>query len=287
MRRLFTFTLFVGLVSASIAQDFSGFTVYTSKGKKTSVKKMLKAVSATDFVFFGEYHNDPIGHWLELEVFKAVHAVPRKVTPMLSFEMFEQDQQQLLDDYLNGKISEKDFEDSCRLWPNYETDYKPLIQYAKDNSIPVVAANIPRRYASLLFKRGRAALDSLTVEEKSWIAPLDFTVDTTLSQYATIHEMAAHMGSGNLLEAQAIKDATMAFFILKYRQPGQVVVQYNGAYHTDFYQGIIWYIELELKEVRKVTISTVSQEDISKLDDENKGRADFIICVDEDMTKTH
>ncbi len=285
MKKIILLYALFSLAAPLYSQDYSGFKIYDSKGKKTTVKKMLQATGNADFVFFGEYHNDPVSHWLELEVLKAKYSENKNI--MLSFEMFEQDQQQLLNDFLTGKTDEKTFEDSCRLWPNYETDYKPLIRYAKESSIPVVAANIPRRYASLLFKRGRQALDSLTSEEKSWIAPLNFVVDTTLSQYAEINAMAAHMGSGNLLEAQAIKDATMAHFIIKNRKNGESVIQYNGAYHSDYYQGVIWYIENEIGAINKVTISTVSQKDISKLEGENKGRADFIICVDEDMTKTH
>lgn len=280
---LLSLLLFVG--DTLFSQEYSGFQIYTAKGRKTTVKKMIQVTDHADFVFFGEYHNDPIAHWLELEVLKSKNKSGEQL--MLSFEMFEQDQQKLLNDFLSDNIDEKTFEDSCRLWPNYDTDYKPLILFAKENKLEVIAANLPRRYASLLYKRGRSALDSLSEEEKSWMSPLDFVVDTTLSQYAEINAMAAHMGTGNLLEAQAIKDATMAHFIAENRQKNEAVIQYNGAYHTDFYQGIIWYLEKELGELNKVTISTVSQSDIGKLEDEHKGRADFIICVDEDMTKTH
>ena len=173
------------------------------------------------------------------------------------------------------------------MWPNYDTDYKPLIEFAKKEQVSVVASNIPRRYASLLFKKGRAALDTLSAQEKEWICPLDFKVDTTLSQYREVNKMGIHMGSSNFVEAQAIKDATMAYFMLKNRKSGQQVLHFNGAFHSDYYQGVIWYVEEALGEVNKTTISTVRQQDVRKLDVDNRGRADFIICVDEDMTTTH
>lgn len=282
---LIVLALFVS--SALFSQATEGYRIYTSKGKKTSLKKMLKASEKVDFVFFGEYHDDPIGHWMQLELLKHMDSVLPSGELMLSFEMFEQDQQALLDSYLKGEIEEKAFKDSCRLWPNYSTDYKPLIEYAKAEGLPVVASNIPRRYASLLFKKGRAALDTLSAQEKEWICPLDFKVDTTLSQYREVNKMGIHMGSNNFVEAQAIKDATMAYFMLKNRKTGQKVLHFNGAFHSDFYQSVIWYIEEALGEVNKMTISTVRQQDVSKLEADHRGRADFIICVDEDMTTTH
>jgi uncharacterized iron-regulated protein len=284
--RKYIFIFLTLFVFNATGQELTAYKLYTGKGKPVSAKKMMKSLRAVDFIFFGEYHNDPIAHWLQLEIQKELN-VAKGGKVMLSFEMFEQDQQMLMDEYLAGKLTDKQFEDSCRLWSNYETDYKPLILHAKENKLRVVASNIPRKYASLLFKSGRAALDTLSELEKSWIAPLDFKIDSTLSQYAALIEMASHMGGGNLLEAQAIKDATMAFFIAKNRNNGETVIHYNGAYHSDYYQGVIWYLEQELGLLNKRTISTVSQASVAKLDKENYNRADFIICVDEDMTKTH
>mgnify|MGYP000505651690 CR=1 FL=1 len=201
--------------------------------------------------------------------------------------MFERDQQDLLTDYLSGKVEVKVFEDSCRLWPNYHTDYKPLLDFAKDSSLKVIASNVPRRYANLLYKRGRLAIDSLSSDEKKWMAPYDFYVDTTLSQYASLLDMGQHMGGGNLMLAQAFKDATMAKFTLLDKEKGDKVIHFNGAFHSDYHQGIIWYIEQGDPDATIMSISTVSQKSVKKLDKDNLGKADFIICVDEDMTSTH
>jgi len=265
------------------------YRLYNSKGKKVNFKKLAKDVKDTEFVFFGEYHDNPISHWLQLEVLTVMQKQYNEKL-MLGFEMFEQDQQELLNSYLEGKITDKEFEKKARLWPNYKTDYKPLIKFAIENNLQCVASNIPRRYASMLFKYGRDTLRTLTEEEKSWIAPLDFKIDTTLSQYIEIGNMAVHMDgmSGkDLMQAQAIKDATMAYFSLKNMEEGNVVLHINGAFHSDFYQGIMKYIQQSKPEMNIITISTVSQENISKLDKENRGRADYILCVTENMTSTH
>lgn len=286
MKTLISLFTCLFIIISSNAQEVKAYEIYNSKGKKVSFEKMMKDLNGAEFVFFGEYHDNPISHWLELEVLQALYGEHGKDV-VLGFEMFEQDQQELLNDYVDEKIDDKTFEDSCRLWPNYKTDYKPLIEFARTNDLTCVASNIPRRYASLLFKKGREALDSLSAEEKSWIVPLeDFVVDTTLSQYAKLQEMQMH-GMGDFTAAQAIKDATMAYFSLQNMKDGSVLYHVNGSYHSDYHQSIIWYIgQVKTNAIIK-NITTVSQDDVTKLEEENKGRADYIIVVKSNMTSTH
>jgi len=273
-------------ISISLAQNDRAYVIYSAKGKKVSYKKLKRAALENEYILFGEYHDNPITHWLQYELTEDLHAVHGKKLKM-SFEQLEQDQQMLLADYLVGKFDDKTFKDTMRLWPNHETDYQPLIQFAKNNGLFCVAANIPRRYASLLYKKGRSALDSLSAVEKSYMVPLDFKVDTTLSQYRVFLDGEMHSGGMNMLLAQAIKDATMAHFMIKNRREEEVMIHYVGAFHTDFYQGIMWYLKAGEPDPRILTVSTVTQSDIRKLDKESLGRADFIICVPETMTRTH
>lgn len=274
-----------------LAQDLPAYQIYDSKGKKVSFEKMATATNYSELVLFGEFHDNPIAHWLQLELTQKMYAAHGK-NLQLGFEMFEQDQQVLLSAYMSGFIPEEKLKDTLRLWPNYSTDYAPLVEFAKANSLSCVASNIQRKYASLLFKKGRAALDTLPESIKQQIAPLTFAFDTTLSQYQGMKEMGAHMGPGmgwRMVEAQAIKDATMAHFILHnpWRKPSTVHLHFNGAYHSDFYQGIMWYVQQEAPQIKILTITTVSQDDVKKLDKEHFGQADFIICVPGNMTSTH
>jgi uncharacterized iron-regulated protein len=94
--------------------------------------------------------------------------------------------------------------------------------------------------------------------------------------------MGGH-GGDNLPKAQALKDATMAHFILRNMEVGQRFLHFNGAYHSDRHEGIVWYLRQAQPELRIVTISTVQQKDIGKLEGEHVGKADFILCVDEDV----
>ncbi len=265
------------------AQQKPSYILYNAKGKKVGYAKMLKTLENQDMVLFGEFHNNPISHWLQLAVTKDLH--PKREL-ILAAEMFEQDNQEGLNIYL-ADAKAKMPDTTVRLWNNYKTDYAPLVNFAKENKLPFVASNIPRKYASMVSKNGFEALDALTPAEKAWIAPLPIAYDKDLPGYKKMMEMMAGHGSENMPKAQASKDATMAYFSLQAWQPGKLLIHYNGAYHSDYYDGINWYLKRANPSLKIATISTVSQKDISKLEKEHLGKADFIICVDEDMTSTY
>lgn len=282
MKKYFFLFLFLTLSFSSFSQEKKAFVLFDKKGKITTYKRLLKASAKADIVLFGEYHNNPIAHWLQLELIKDLEP---KRSLILGAEMFERDNQKELNSYLQGTINQKALDSLARLWNNYKTDYKPLVDFALKKKIPFIATNIPRKYASLVYKKGLQVLDTLPINEKQWIVSLPMKYDGTLSQYQKMRKMMAHMGE-NLPIAQAIKDATMAETILRDRREGSLFVHFNGSYHSDFYQGIYWYLQQENPYLQILTITTLTQSDLKKLNKEAYGQADFILVVDEDMTTT-
>jgi uncharacterized iron-regulated protein len=266
------------------AQEKKPYQLFDKKGNKVSYGKLLKAAEKAQVVLFGEYHNNAIVHWLQLELTKDL---AEKKALVLGAEMIEADNQKLLDLYLKGEINQKQLDTTARLWPNYKTDYKPLVDFAKENKLPFIATNIPRRYASLVSKKGFEALDNLTDEEKTWIAPLPILYDATLPGYVEMMKMMGDHTSPNMPKAQAIKDATMAYFIEKNLQPNSVFIHYNGTYHSDSYEGIYWYLKKTLPTLDIITISTVEQKDVEKILTDNYTKGDYILVIDEDVTKTY
>src|SRR5690554_6534069 len=97
---------------------------FTSKGKKTSYKKMMIELQKVDVVLFGELNNNDIAHYFHVKVSKSITEHPSKRL-IISAEMFERDQAEILRNYVEGNIDEKEFEKEMRLWSNYKTDYKP------------------------------------------------------------------------------------------------------------------------------------------------------------------
>ena len=276
--------LFLALSLTLQARDKPAYILYNAQGKKVSFSKMIKQIARQDIVLFGELHNNPISHWLELEV---TQACAEKRNLVLGAEMFEQDNQTALSNYLQGKITRKGLDTSARLWNNYKTDYAPLVNFAKEKNIAFIATNIPRKYASQVSKGGFEILSNLSDQEKSWIAPLPIAYDANLPGYQKMLTMMGEHTSPNMPKAQAIKDATMAHFIFKNWTPGQLFIHYNGSYHSDFHEGISWYLKRSKADIKIVTIATVTQKEIDSLLPEHFWKADYIICVEEDMTSTY
>jgi uncharacterized iron-regulated protein len=274
----------IGFFGIVASQNKQSYQIFNQNGKKVSYKKLINTSQKSDVLLFGEFHDNSVAHWLELEITKDLFEKKRLV---LGVEMLEADNQKQVNQYLKGEINQKKLDSTARLWLNYKTDYKPLVDFAKENNLPFVATNIPRRFASLVFKNGFEALEKLSAEEKSWIAPLPILYDATLPGYVKmVQEMGGH-GGENLPKAQAVKDATMAYFINKNRPENSLFVHYNGSYHSDNFEGIYWYLKQQNSNLKIITIATVSQKDISKLDVENYNKATFIIVIDEDVTKTY
>ncbi|MQP24453.1 iron-regulated protein [Flavobacterium sp. LMO8] len=272
------------LSMSSMAQDKKAYQIFDKKGKKSSYEKVLKASEKTDVVLFGEIHDNSLVHWLQLEFTKDL---AQRKSLVLGAEMLEADNQKQLDQYLKGKINQKQLDSSARLWKNYKTDYKPLVDFAKEKKINFIATNVPRRYASLVFKKDLVALDSLSAQEKSWIAQLPIAFDINLLGYKSMMSMQGGHAGEKMPKAQAIKDATMAYFINKNRKENSIFVHYNGTYHSDNYEGINWYLRKLDAGIKIVTIAMVEQKDITKLEAEHYNKADFILVIDEDVTKTY
>ena len=275
------FILSIFLCAEGFSQE--AFAFFTQNGKRTSYRKLLRKSKKADIVLFGEYHNNPIAHWLEVKLTKDLLG---KRSLILGAEIFERDNQDALDGYLEGTIDQKGLDSLARLWKNYKTDYKPWVDLAKREKLPIVATNIPRKYANLVYKKGLQALDTLPSAERKWIVSLPFPYDGNLSQYEKMKKMARH-NPENLPMAQAIKDATMAESIEAYYKKGSVFLHLNGSYHSDFFQGIYWYLRKRNPNLKILTISTLSQSNLKKLSSEAYGQADFILVVDEDMTGSY
>ncbi len=268
--------------------DKPAYKIYTKSGKEVKYSKMLKKLENADVVFFGELHNNPIAHWLQIELTQDLFEI-KKENLILAAEMFESDNQIIMDEYLSGLIKQSKFEDEMRLWSNYKTDYKPLVQFAKENNLKFIASNIPRRYASVVFSKGFEGIDELSNEAKTYIAPLPIDYDPNVECYKKMLSMGTGgmHSNDNLPKAQAIKDATMAHFIYKNLSPDRMLLHYNGTYHSDNYEGIVWYLKQKSENLSIVTIATVQQSDIDSLSEDFKDLADFILCIPENMTTTY
>jgi len=285
-----TMTL-IAVLTLSFKADKPAYKLYDSEGRNARYEKMIETVSTADVVFFGELHDNPVAHWLEYEISADLYKIAGDRL-IMGAEMFEADNQLLLDEYLLSEYEADKFEAEAKLWKNYKTDYKPLVEFARKNGLPFIATNVPRRYASMVSRGGFEELDSLTAGAKMYLAPLPVSYDPELKCYKDMLSMHGMPGMGgkpneNLPKAQAVKDATMAWFISENLPSGKIFIHFNGSYHSDNYLGIVHYLKLYRPGIKVATITTVLQDDIGELGQESRGLADFIVAIPSTMTRTY
>jgi uncharacterized iron-regulated protein len=290
--KIFSFLLTISFFSF-IKSDKPAYLLYDKDLKTISYEKMLKELTQADIVFFGELHDNSLNHWLELQVTKDLYQA-KKEQLILGAEMFEADNQTVVDEYLKSLITAKQFETEAKVWQNYQTDYKPLLDFAQQNKLKFIATNIPRRYASMVSKGGLEALNQLSDDAKKNITPLPIDVDLTLPAYAEMMKMGGMHGSGsmnmsaeNITKAQVIKDATMASFILKNYETGHTFLHYNGSYHSNNFEGIVWHLKKKNPKLKIVTINAIQAQDITQPSEKEKNTANFIFVIPDDMTKSY
>jgi len=177
-------TLAVLAPAPAVAQDVDyteHFRVFTGDGKPATLDDVARAMPGVEAVLIGEIHTDPVGHWIESELFRAALASARAGDPSgalrpvaLSLEMFERDVQGVVDEYLAGLITESQFKASARPWEYYQSDYRPMVEAAREAGVPVIAANAPRRYVNRVSRMGRDALFELPPRARSVLPPLPY-----------------------------------------------------------------------------------------------------------------
>ncbi len=273
--------------------DYLPHRVYDSKEKRfIDFESMTARLATLDLVFVGEEHDDPATHRMELALLQGI-ARRRDTGVVVSLEMFERDVQPLLDRYLSGQVAESLFLRSSRPWPRYATDYRGLVELARAKGWPVIAANVPRRLASLVGRGGLMALDTLDAATKTLGArqsrcPLDD--DYAESFRAVMKAMPNHGGattpeeSARAIErmyyAQCYKDETMGESVAGVVGPGRLVVHYNGSFHSDFKRGTVERARDRVPGARRAVIAVLPVASLDNLNPKpERKRADYLIYV--------
>jgi uncharacterized iron-regulated protein len=299
---------------------------------------LAAALENADVLLVGEMHNDPLAHLLEAELLRtAVRRLrqagqsPQRAVA-LSLEMFERDVQIVLDEYLAGLITEKHFLSSSRPWNNYETDYRPLVELAREHQLHAIAANAPARYVTRASRAGADSLKALSPVALGWLPPLPFAPASAAyagkfaqamgggpALAASPHgaatpaagearpaapteaparaqpapggqtSAAAAHGSANLLDAQNLRDATMAYAISEHlkRAPGAFVFHVNGRFHSEERLGVTEHLLRYRPTTRVLVVTIVSDRSFPDFDAATMARlGDYVIVTDPRLTRT-
>ena len=183
--------LFLILVASVNTQ--ADYQAYDADGNQLSWSDVADRLAVFDVVLVGETHNDSVGHVVELELLKIIAKDPARTSIAVSMEMFERDVQYIVDEYMSGLIAKSHFIKSARAWDNYETDYKPIVEFAREKGMHLVAANSPRRYVNRVTRYGSESLETLPPSAKAFLPPLPVAPPTDAYRAKWDKQMAEAM----------------------------------------------------------------------------------------------
>ncbi|MBV9399469.1 MAG: ChaN family lipoprotein [Bryobacterales bacterium] len=274
--------------------------VFHGDGKPATLDDVIEAAKPLDVTFLGESHDDAVAHYLEAEILRRVAGQDWA----LSLEMFDRDVQGVVDEYLSGVIEERDLIASGRAWSNYRTDYRPLVEIAKEKHMPVIAANAPKRYVDVVGKKGQTALLPLSGEAKRMLPPLPYAPASQAYRERFEREMNEQMGkvksaiksagaapghsaahsaeSDYALQAQSLWDAAMADSIAQFlnQHPGMHVLQINGSFHSEYHQGILEHLERYRPGTTSLVVTILRDKSFPSWKEDMNGKGDFVIVTD-------
>jgi uncharacterized iron-regulated protein len=284
---IITFLPLFSFCQDSLSTHYKIFNIQTQK--TVTVDDIVNDMHNADVLFFGEEHNDSIGHQLEYILLKKLSEKYATKTA-LSMEMFETDCQTVLNEYLSGLIREKNFLTDARVWPNYD-DYRPLIEFAKENNLPVIAANAPSRYTNIVNRLGLNSLQQLDVIGKSYLPPLpiDTAIGPYLQKFGQIMGGHASMPGMQMYQAQNLWDATMGWSIARFIKTHRdyKILQINGGFHSEEKLGAAAQLLRYNNKVRILNIAVYADDSFDKPDWSKLAKmGDYIIITDPKLPRT-
>lgn len=283
----------------------ANYRIYSVKlGKEVSMQDIVNDMKNYDVVFYGEEHNDSVTHYAEKSLFEALYNKYNS-TMTLSMEMFDRDVQEVMNEYLTGVIRERDFRHDARVWSNY-TNYRPMVEFAKEHHLDVVCANAPSRYTHIAGTEGENGLAKLPEEAKKNFAPLPYDTATG-KYYEKLQEMSGHtmapkcdtckqqapppmmMMHFDLVVAQSLWDATMAYSISQYLKmhPKKKVMQVNGRFHSEQGYAVVAQLRHYSPKAKILLVSSASDDNFPNIDwSKYKDLGDYILITDPKVPKT-
>ncbi len=248
-----------------------------------SLAQMIKSLGGADVVFIGEFHGNHASHLLETQLLAGLHQQHKNI--ILSMEMFNRDQQETLNDYIDGFIGEQTLIKQAPAWQNYQASYRPSVEYAKQHFLPIVAANASGDLVRCIGSQGEDYLAKLDNTEKQWIADQPFSeIEGYKAKFFGFMNRAKHNTdkansdrAQNTYLAQLSRDNTMAESILKAMQanPGYKVIHLNGSFHSENHLGTVGALKRLAPDLKIKVITPVYADELAAAKVDANRKDDF------------
>ena len=254
-------------------------------GTAVSIPQLAERLAEQDVVMIGEYHGHQGAHLLQSRL--QAHLYQHRPDQVLSMEQFEVDQQAVLDRYLNDDIGEMELVKDADAWPNYQYAYRPLMEFARRQGLPVIAANAPDDIVRCVGREGPDYLADLNAAQKRYIPDAPFAGSAAYREkfFGTMggrHGAADNERLQNTYHAQLLRDNTMASRILaaRKRHPGHQVIHLTGTFHSEERLGTVEALLQRNPELSVAVISPVFKEEQFDSDElpvtANRNKGDYL-----------
>jgi uncharacterized iron-regulated protein len=260
-------------------QDFYDTAFVLTGGGKAAprvadLSQVADTLAAYDVVFYGERHGHPGVHLQQMKLLRAL--IERNPRWVVSFEQFERDVQGVVDDYVARRIGETTLIDKGRAWNNYAASYRPLLLFAREHQLPVVAAEAPGWAISCVGQWGPAILDRFTPLERTWVAgDVHVAPGAYQDKFMTFLGTSPAHGNGaaatpesvakaqRSFAAQVARDDTMAESIERALQqhPGYKVFHLTGSFHSEAFLGTVERLRMLDPKLKVAVIQPIEVED--------------------------
>ena len=273
----------LGLLAASCAGTpgvSGGWTALDSATReRVDLETMADALAEHDVVFLGEEHDKTVAHELQFALTRMLYE--RRGDLVITLEMFERDVDFDLEDYLDGKLGEEEFLERSRPWGNYEEHYRPVVEWARERGIRVVAGNIPRPAARRVAYEGIGA-----VRKEPWM-PAEFEAPRDEYFDLFVEAMGGHRPGRdkrlyNWYSAQCVKDEVMAESIVRWtdgKPTDPIVVHWCGKFHSDRGLGTAARVQRRRPDWSLGIVTTKSGVRRSELTEDDWRDADYVWLV--------
>lgn len=237
------------------------YQLHDSQGQPMTLAEGAAKLADADVIMVGELHGHQGVHRFQAELLAQLLNQPKPIA--LAMEQFSRDNQATLDDYLNDELGEDEFIKRSHAWPSYRSDYRALITLAKQQTIPVIAANAPPNIVRCVGQQGAAYLEQLPTAQRAWVAnQLTLEDDAYKANFMANrhHEQAPN---DNQFAAQTTWDDTMAESITDFleRQPDHQVLLTVGRFHVAERLGTVQRLQQRQPELNIAVIYPLMPEE--------------------------
>lgn len=224
------FMLLHGQFSNADAAQFSRI----SDKKGAELPEVVAELRRSDIIFIGEIHYNTLHHKAQLDILRALHS--KKENLAIGLEMFTPEDQDKLDQWTSGKLTEENFQPIySRNWSYDWKLYRDLFIFARDNHIPMVALNTPKQVISRLMANGPSSLKESEIPPKiSWQLNESQADYIKIISHQVLGAAPPEKYVARLSEAQALRNSGMAWIVASYREkhPDAKVVVLAGTWHA-------------------------------------------------------